>query len=65
MEAKNFTLLPRPVWLSWLGAMHKAKGSIPVRSHTWTVGSITGGGMCRRRLINVSLPLFLPPFPSL
>ena len=41
-----------------------------VRAHVWVGGLVSGEGMYKRQLMNVShidvsLPLFLPPFPSL
>ena len=35
-----------------------------VRVPTWVVGQVSGWSMCERQAIDISLPLFLPPFPS-
>ena len=37
----------------------------PVRVHDCVVGLVLSQGACERQLIDVSFPLFLPPFPSL
>ena len=67
--------LNRPwlVWLSGLSTRLQSKGLLvqfPIRAHAWVVGSVPSQGACERHLIilshiDVSLPLFLPPFPSL
>ena len=35
-----------------------------MRAHAWVAGQIPGWGICERQRIDVSLPLFLPPFSS-
>ena len=37
----------------------------PVRAHAWVLGLVPSRLACKRQCINVSLLLFLPPFPSL
>ena len=54
----------------WCGSVDWALawGSLvwfPVRAHTWVSGQVPSRGHMRQPHINVSLPLFLPPFPSL
>ena len=70
--------LPWLVWLSGLSAGLQTKRSLVqslVKAHGWVVGQVptspVGGGgtrdnqeMCLSH-IDVSLPFFLPPFPSL
>ena len=59
---------PWLVWLSGLSASLRTKGSqvqFPVRAHVWVVGQIPNWGHQRQLHIDVSLPLFLLPFPSL
>ena len=62
------------VWLSGLNTSLGAKRSLvqfPLRAHAWVVGQIPSWGhvignrMMYLSHIDVSLPLFLPPFPSL
>ena len=37
-----------------------------VRAHAWVVGQVPNRGTCKRQPhIDVSLPFFAPPFPSL
>ena len=55
------------MWLSGLRASLQTKGSLvgfPVGSHAWVVGPGPSGGR-GAKYIGVSLPHFLPPFPSL
>ena len=55
-------------WLSGLGFIpHRERSRVLslVRAHAWVVGSAPGWGVYERQLIDVALPLFLPPFPSL
>ena len=59
---------PYLVWLSGLSAGLQTKGSLvqfPVRAHAWVAGQVPSRGHKRQPHIDVSLPLFLPPFPSL
>ena len=61
------TTLPWLVWLSWLGIILQSERlatRFPVRARAWVMGSVPGWGTYNRQLIDVSLPLFLPPFPS-
>ena len=61
-------------WLAWLSRLSfskwKVTGLIPGRAHAWVVGQVpvwgcAGGNQSKLfSLINISLPLFLPPFPS-
>ena len=45
---------------------HKAKGHwFHSWSRAWAVGSVLVGAPMKGNLIDVSLTLFLPPFPSL
>ena len=37
----------------------------PVRAHAWVAGQVPGGAPKRQPHIDVSLPLFLPPFSFL
>ena len=57
------------VWLSGLSASLQTKGSLvlfPVRAHAWVVGQVPTKGACEwLPHIDISLPLFLLPFPSL
>ena len=65
----KLTLSPWLVWLSGLSASLQTKGSLvwfPVRAHAWVIGQVPSRGAHERQLhIDVSLPLFLPPFPFL
>ena len=66
-----------PPWMVWLSGSGDIPQSerlpvwFPVRAHAWVVRQVHGWGPARdKRLmflshIYVSLPLFLPPFPSL
>ena len=59
---------PWLVWLSWLGIPTKQKVASSIPSQGTCLGCRPGPqwGMCKRQPhIDVSLPLFLPPFPSL
>ena len=59
---------PWLVWLSGLSAGLRTERSLVqflVRAHAWVVGQVLGWCMYERQPIDVSLPLFLPPFPSL
>ena len=65
---------PWLVWLSGLGSSLQTKRSLvqfQFRAHAWVVGQVPGGASGRGNQlmyllnINASLPLFLPPFPSL
>ena len=65
---------PWMVWLSRWGVGLQTKGSpvqFPVRAHAWVAGQVPTWGRVRGSQmtfllhIDVSLPLFLPPFPSL
>ena len=62
-------LLPWLVWLSGLSAGLQTKGSpvrFPVRVHAWVADQVPGSGLCEREpYTDISLPLFLSPFPSL
>ena len=64
-----FLSLPWLVWLCGLSAGLRTKGSLiqfPVRAHAWIAGQVPSGGPHDRQPhIDVSPPLFLPPFPSL
>ena len=57
------------VWLSALSAGLGPKGSLvrfPMRTHVWVADWIPSGRACDRQAhIDVFLPLFLSPFPSL
>ena len=62
------------VWLSGLRASLQIERSLirfPVRAQAWVVGQVSRWGLASGNLlmyllhVNVSLPLFLPPFPSL
>ena len=53
---------------SGLSASLRTKGSLvgfPVGAHAWVVGQVPSRGHKWQPHIDVSLPLFLPPFPSL
>ena len=56
------------MWLSGLSAGLRIKGSpvqFPVRAYAWVVGQVRSGGAHERQPhIDLSLPLFLPPFSS-
>ena len=56
------------VWLSGLSTSLQTEGSsvqFPVRAHAWVVGQVPQCGACERQPnIDASLPLFLPPIPS-
>ena len=62
-------LRPWLVWLSGLSSGLQTKGSpvrFPVRAHAWVVDEVPSRGAHERQPnTDVSLPLFLPPFPSL
>ena len=52
-------------WIEHQPVTQGVTGLIPVGAHAWVVGWAPSGGVCERQLhIDVSLPLFLPPFPS-
>ena len=56
------------VWLSGLSAGLRTKGSpvgFPVRAHAWVAGQVPSRGRVRGNHTDVSLPLFLLPFPFL
>ena len=57
------------MWLSGLSAGLRTKGSLvpfPIRAHAWVVCWVPSGGASDRQPhIDVSLPLFLPPFPPI
>ena len=57
------------MWLSGLSADLQTKGSpvwFPVRAHAWVSDQDPSRGLNKKQPhIDVSLPLFLPPFPSL
>ena len=55
-------------WLVWLRGLSAGlqKKALPVQGTRLGCGSGPQQGLCERQpLIDVSLPLFLPPFPSL
>ena len=59
---------PWLVWLSGLSTDLQTKGSpvqFPVKTHAWVVGQVPSRGCERQPHIDVSLPLFLPPSPSI
>ena len=59
---------PWLVWLSGLSAGLQIKGSpvqVPVRAHAWVAGQVPSRRCTRGNHMDVSVPLFLPPFPSL
>ena len=52
-------------WIEPQPANQRVAGSIRVRAHAWVVGQVPWCRACKRQPhIHVSLPLFLPPFPS-
>ena len=69
-------LWPQSVWLSWLGVVSQTERSLVrllVRAHAWVARSVAGQGACGRQQgnrsmflchVEISLPVFLPPFPS-
>ena len=65
---------PWLLWLSGLSTSLQTEGSpvwFPVRAHAWVAGQVPSWGLARGNWsmylsrIDVSLPLFLPTFPSL
>ena len=66
---KKVLMEPWLVWLSGLGAALRIKASLvqyPGRAHAWVAGQVPSMGAHQRQPhIDVSLPLFLLPFPSL
>ena len=54
-------------WVKYWPVNQKVTGLIPSQGvHAWVVGQVPVAGAWERRThINVSLPLFLSPFPSL
>ena len=50
-------------WIERQPMNWKVVGSIPVQGTRLSFGQGAQLGMCWRQPINVSLPLFLPPFP--
>ena len=60
--------LPWLLWLSGLSNDLQTKELLvqfPVRTHAWVAGQFPQSGVCEGQPnIDVSLPLFLPPFPS-
>ena len=72
--SKMITIMPWPAWLSWLNVVPPSERLLvrfPVRAHAWVVGQVPSYGCARGNQslhlshISVSLPLFLPSFPSL
>ena len=60
-------ILPWLVWLSGFSTKLQTKGLLvrfPIRENAWVAGPQYGAHE-RQQHIDVSLPLFLPPFPSL
>ena len=57
------------VWLSGLNAGLQTKGlpvQFPGTAIAWVAGQVPSKGQCEKQPhTDVSLPLFLPPFPSL
>ena len=63
MTAIRILFGPWLVWLIWLGIILQTKMlqvRFLVRAHAWVVGSVPSRGVCRRPLIDVSLPFYLP-----
>ena len=57
--------MPWLVWLSGLSVSLGTKGSLvqlPGKAHAWVVGLVPSQGVYEKQ---ISLPLFLLPFPSL
>ena len=53
-------------WIECWPENQSVAGSFPVRAHVWVVGQVPSWGAHERQPhIDVSLPLFLLPFPSL
>ena len=69
VHAKNYTKQPWLVWLSGLSTSLRTKGSpvqFPVGTPAWVMGQVPWWEAQERHPpIDVSLPLFLPSFPSL
>ena len=64
---KDFLDSPWLVWLSGLSAGLQTERSLvrfPAKAQTWVVDQVPGWGRVRGNQ-SISLPLFLPPFPSL
>ena len=52
-------------WTEYRPEKPGVTGLIPVRAHAWVAGQVPSGGHAKRQPhIDVSLPLFLHPFPS-
>ena len=52
--------MPQLVRLHWLGVIlyiEKSPVGVLVRARAWVVGLVPNWGMCKRQLIDVSLPL--------
>ena len=71
MKKQKFKKMRREPWLVWLNGLSaglQIKGSLvqsPARPQAWAVGQVSSGGAHERQPpIDVPLPLFLPPFPS-
>ena len=59
---------PQLVWLCWLGVPPHTETSpvgFLVRARAWVAGLVPGRDVYEGQPIDVSLPLFLPPTPSL
>ena len=60
---------PWLVWVSRLSAGLRTKRLLvrfPARAHAWVAGQVPSGGVHEKQQhTDVSLPLFLPSFPSL
>ena len=58
-------------WIECQPANQVSPVQFPVRAHAWVVGQVASRGRVKGNQsidlshIDVSLPLFLPPFPSL
>ena len=66
--SEEYEFVSWPAWLSCLGFVLQSKMSLVwllVRACAWVVGSVPLRGACERKMIDVSLPLFLSPFHSL
>ena len=70
VDKKKYQWINQPwlVWLSGLSAGLQTERSLvrfPVRVHAWVEGQVPSLGVCKRQPMDVSLPLFVLPFPSL
>ena len=63
LKAKDFWFDSQSGYMPGLQVWSLVK--FPIKAHVWDVGLVPSQGTYERQPIDVSLPLFLPPFSSL